>query len=172
MKKWIVLVLWFCAATVMAEQQSPIPVTNLVGTVLINKDAEEVSVDTLKGQTVALYFSASWCPPCRQFTPVLKEVYDEWKANDRPVEVILVSSDYSDRPHINYMKRYEMNWLTIPFMQPETRELPARFRVSGIPALVVLDPEGDVISYNGVSEVYMNGKEALDDWLAASKKED
>jgi thiol-disulfide isomerase/thioredoxin len=32
--------------------------------------------------TIALYFSAHWCPPCQQFTPILKKLYEQsWKSN-------------------------------------------------------------------------------------------
>ena len=27
-------------------------------------------------QLVCFYFSAHWCPPCRQFTPILKDFYE------------------------------------------------------------------------------------------------
>ena len=33
--------------------------------------------EALKGKKiVCFYFSASWCPPCRMFTPILKEFYE------------------------------------------------------------------------------------------------
>lgn len=32
-------------------------------------------------KVVALYFSAHWCPPCRQFTPVLKAVFLQLRHN-------------------------------------------------------------------------------------------
>ena len=36
---------------------------------LLNMDGESVSSDQLKKKYIGLYFSASWCGPCRKFTP-------------------------------------------------------------------------------------------------------
>lgn len=52
--------------------------------------------EALKGCThLGIYFSASWCPPCRGFTPVLAQVHDSVRA--RPdgggFRVLFVSAD-------------------------------------------------------------------------------
>ena len=47
------------------------------GTSLVRWDGSRVLTTALEGKIVALYFSAHWCPPCRQFTPVLKQFYNE-----------------------------------------------------------------------------------------------
>ena len=60
---------------------------------LIRADGTEAEAGVLKDKTVLVYFSAHWCPPCRRFTPELVKVYDEWKAAEKPVEVVFVSSD-------------------------------------------------------------------------------
>ena len=41
---------------------------------------------------VALYFSASWCPPCKIFSPLLREFYTA-AAKKNGLEVVYVSSD-------------------------------------------------------------------------------
>lgn len=42
-------------------------------------DGTEVGAEALDGKVLAVYFSASWCAPCKQFTPVLKKVYNKLK---------------------------------------------------------------------------------------------
>ena len=45
---------------------------------------------------VAVYFSAHWCPPCRQFAPALAQVYADMKAAGKKFEIVFVSSDQDE----------------------------------------------------------------------------
>lgn len=44
---------------------------------LVQSDGSEVTAEALEGKVLAVYFSASWCAPCKQFTPILKSVYNQ-----------------------------------------------------------------------------------------------
>lgn len=44
---------------------------------LCQADGSEVTAEALEGKVLAVYFSASWCAPCKQFTPILKSVYSK-----------------------------------------------------------------------------------------------
>ena len=61
--------------------------------------------EALQSKVVALYFSAGWCPPCNQFTPVLAEFYNELKENELPFEIVFVSSDKTASDMETYMKK-------------------------------------------------------------------
>jgi len=37
---------------------------------------------------ICLYFSASYCPPCVKFTPILANVYNELKKLNKDIEII------------------------------------------------------------------------------------
>lgn len=39
-----------------------------------------------------VYASAHWCPPCRQFTPMLAQFYTRMKAMGKPFEVVFARS--------------------------------------------------------------------------------
>jgi thiol-disulfide isomerase/thioredoxin len=47
-------------------------------------------LEPLDGKIVALYFSASWCGPCQQFTPLLKTFYTAIKRLGKPFEIVFV----------------------------------------------------------------------------------
>jgi len=99
---------------------------------------------------VMLYFSAHWCPPCRRFIPVLIELYKKIK-DEHNVELIFCSLDNSEDDYKEYIS--DMPWLCMPFEAPETKIMAKKYKVAGIPHLVVLDGSGNVINMDGTSEV-------------------
>jgi nucleoredoxin len=56
-------------------------------TVLVKSDGSCVKFSEITAPLIGLYFSAEWCPPCKIFTPILGEFYDEVKENDKQVSV-------------------------------------------------------------------------------------
>jgi nucleoredoxin len=49
----------------------------LAGKKLVKRDGSVHDVDQVlsSANVVAFYFSAHWCPPCRNFTPLLADFY-------------------------------------------------------------------------------------------------
>ena len=93
-------------------------VFGLIGQTLkkLEGDWNEVSADSsLEGKkVVAFYFSAHWCPPCRAFTPILKDAYEEYLKESSDIEIVFVSSDRSLEDMKEYMKSSHGKWLAIP----------------------------------------------------------
>ena len=100
------------------------------------------------GKLTLLYFSASWCGPCRNFTPKLVEFYNTYKKTGN-FEVVFVSCDHDEEGFTSYYSH--MPWPACPYEEGGSRErILGEFKVSGIPALKVLGPDGGVIEENAV----------------------
>lgn len=115
---------------------------------------------------ILLYFSAHWCPPCRQFTPLLVRIYHTF-LKPKNCEVVFVSSDHSVHEMMGYINEVQMPWRSLTYGDAAIAKLSQHFGVSGIPALIVLNSDGAVISKNGTSDVQMalqNGQDPLMRW--------
>ncbi|RDX85334.1 putative nucleoredoxin 1, partial [Mucuna pruriens] len=124
---------------------------------LLRNNGYQVKVDSLKGKKLGLYFSASWCGPCRRFTPTLVEVYNE-VAPKGDFEVVFVTADEDDESFNSYFSK--MPWLAIPFSDSETRNrLNELFDVRGIPHLALVDETGKVVTGDGVEVISEYGVE-------------
>jgi nucleoredoxin len=120
----------------------------LLGDKLLTESGETSTVDALSGKgAIALYFSAHWCPPCRGFTPQLAGWYSS-NLKAKGLEVVFISSDKDEDAFQEYFK--EMPWLALPYSDRTKKEaLSKKFKVNGIPSLVILDENGKVITKDG-----------------------
>jgi len=114
------------------------------------------AAEALQHKHVLLYFSANWCPPCRRFTPALKDFYEvaSRQAGGKKVEVIFVPSDEDEASARAYLRDHMGAWLMVPYGAPERWALKKRYgswagaerevlgtegKRSGIPTLVLVD---------------------------------
>eukprot|EP00879_Flechtneria_rotunda_P006558 GHRR01006891.1.p1 GENE.GHRR01006891.1~~GHRR01006891.1.p1 ORF type:complete len:208 (+),score=49.63 GHRR01006891.1:71-625(+) len=142
----------------------------LANKLLDTNNAEQVDLpvdEALPGKHVALYFSAHWCPPCRGFTPQLANIYSKLKKDGKEFEVVFVSMDRNQHEFNEYFAT--MPWLAVPFQDDQLRSVLSRkFKVNGIPHLVVLGPDGTVVSSNARSAVVTDPNGDKFPWAGAS----
>ncbi len=142
------------------------------GSELRDNKGATVSLDRLKGKIVGIYFSAHWCPPCRKFTPELVKFYNQLQKRNQPFEIVFVSSDKSEKNMYEYMQETKMDWLALPYGSPKKNTLSAKFSVSGIPTLVIIDAQGQTITRTGKQDVAGDNSKTFAKWEKAASKDD
>jgi len=146
-----------------AGSEVPFP---LLPALLENALGEKIASASLHGKTVALYFSAHWCPPCRAFTPSLVEFHKAHAAEN--FEIVFVSLDKSSGERATYIREVAMPWLMVAGARSKDGQaLADHFGVRGIPALIVLRPDGSLVTKDGRVDVTRDPAGALTVWQAA-----
>jgi nucleoredoxin len=120
----------------------PKPLDEALPKYVMEQDGDLVEFSSLKDKHVLLYFSAHWCPPCRQFTPQLSKAYTKLKeARGDDFEIIFCSADDSQEEFNEYFG--EMTFCALPYDDRQAKkDLSKSLNVRGIPTLVMLSPEG------------------------------
>jgi thiol-disulfide isomerase/thioredoxin len=93
------------------------------------------------------YYTASWCGPCKVFTPELIKFYNELKNEN--FEIVLISSDSDQKSMESYAAKNKMPWPQLKFSKLTTFNTKFNHGVRGIPSVIVCDLEGKIITSNG-----------------------
>lgn len=128
---------------------------------LLDASGSFLSSESLDKKYIGLYFSASWCGPCRKFTPKLVEFRNKFSDD---FEVILIGGDGTSKAQANYMKKYSMPWYAMQNQSTEAKFTSRFCEVKSIPYLVILDQDGNIITKNGKSDLMKMGDQALEVW--------
>ncbi|MGE3172341.1 MAG: thioredoxin-like domain-containing protein [Planctomycetota bacterium] len=144
----------------------------LEGKVVVAKTGKKARLDASKPpEYTVLYFSAGWCAPCSEFSPTLVDFYNDNKRHvGKRFQLIWISWDHTEEGMREYSRSERFPWLTVPWDQLANVPVTRAHDVSGIPSLVVLDRDSNVVvdSYDG--DTYTGATAALETFRELLKK--
>jgi len=93
---------------------------------------------------VLLDFWASWCIPCVEKIPQLKDLYNKY--NEKGLTIISISLDEDSAGWANTIKKYKLDgWLQVLNVQNKDT-LTSLYNVSTVPHFVLIDKQGKIIA--------------------------
>lgn len=97
-----------------------------------------------------LDFWASWCPPCRRENPNVVKAFQDYK--DKNFTILGISLDNNKDKWLKAIADDQLTWTHVSDLKYWDSEIPALYGVRGIPANVLLDPNGVIIAKNITGE--------------------
>jgi thiol-disulfide isomerase/thioredoxin len=129
------------------------------GFALATADGAAVDLEALRGRVVVLDFWATWCGPCKMALPLLHDVARWAKEQDLPVEVLTVNVWDRGEPDWrlkNVSKFWQEKGFTLPVVMDYTNQTAKDYKLTAIPATVVIRADGVVHSFHaGVDGNYV-----------------
>ena len=101
---------------------------------------EYITLEDLKGKIVVLDFWGTWCPPCVESVPELRNLHKRY-ARDGAFVLIGISSDRDAEVWKDFTDKNRMVW---PQYRDENRKIQNAFNIHAYPTYIVIDHEGIV----------------------------
>ena len=133
---------------------------------LENEDLVRYKLDPEKAiDHFLFYYSASWSPSCRKFTPELIDFYKKAKKQNSNFEIVFISRDESEKEMLAYVEKAKMPWPAIKYEEIDKLEFLKKAGGRGVPCISVLDSRGLILahSYRGKTR-YIGTQEPLNEF--------
>jgi len=117
-------------------------------------DGKHISLDSLAGKVVLIDFWATWCGPCREALPHIREIAHRFQ--EQPLVVISISLDKDDDKWKDFVQKNQMTW--IQYRDGSFNgQIAKSFGVTAIPATFTIDADG-VLEDQHVGDGNIEGK--------------
>jgi cytochrome c biogenesis protein CcmG/thiol:disulfide interchange protein DsbE len=114
---------------------------------LTDVDGHRVSLSQLKGKPVLINFWATWCVPCRDELPLIRDEYLAHRAEGLSVVAVNFGDESADTVR-KFWTKFDLQ--PAPFLDPDGRAATAygvALNNSGLPVSVLVARDGTVSSY-------------------------
>jgi thiol-disulfide isomerase/thioredoxin len=117
-------------------------------------NGQQISMDDLQGKVVLIDFWATWCGPCREALPHIRNVAKKFQGE--PLVILSVSLDTDEQKWKDFVAKNEMTWPQYydgGFIGPVAR----MFSVNAIPHTFTVDADG-VLQDEHIGDASIEGK--------------
>ena len=117
-------------------------------------DGQSMSIDGLQGKVVLVDFWATWCEPCREALPHIRDVARKFQG--QPLVILSVSLDEDEQKWKEFVAKNQMTW-------PQYRDggfagpIATMFAVRAIPHTFTIDADG-VLQEEHIGDASIEGK--------------
>jgi len=102
------------------------------------KEHQIVKLEDFKGKVAVLDFWATWCGPCRESIPALKNLNDAYKS--KGVQIMGITAEA--RPLVaDFAKHFDV---TYPMYLDTSKTANLAYNITALPTLVIVDKNGNV----------------------------
>ncbi|CAG5928908.1 unnamed protein product [Menidia menidia] len=144
-----------------------------------NSDQDELNTEReiigiLENRILLLFFACAECEKCQKFVPVLNNFFKRLKdpiyiEYPKLLALVYISLDQSEQQQEKFLRELHKKMLFVAFEDPYRKELQAMFRVKDTPTVVVLRPDGSVLSPNAVRDISRLGTHCFRDWQESAE---
>lgn len=111
-----------------------------------NELHKPISLESIKGTYTLIDFWASWCPPCRTESLLLKELYNAY--NPKGLQILSISLDSNENRWLNALKLDQRSWPNVSTLQGFKTPAAIEYGISSLPFNLLIDAEGKIIAAN------------------------
>jgi thiol-disulfide isomerase/thioredoxin len=116
------------------------------GFVSADTAGKKIDLKGYRGKYTIVEFWASWCPPCREESPTLVRLYNEYK--DKGFALLSVSIDKNTTAWKNAIRQDGYTWGNVCDLNGYGGPTAALYTVTAIPNSFLLDKNGRIIAKN------------------------
>jgi thiol-disulfide isomerase/thioredoxin len=121
---------------------------------LTTLDGQTLTLESLAGKVVLIDFWATWCGPCREALPHIRQIAK--KFDGQPFVVLSISLDSDEDKWKEFVGKNGMTWMQYRDGGFDGR-ISRQFSVNGIPATFTIDADG-VLEDQHVGDADIEGK--------------
>lgn len=114
---------------------------------LENDKGETYSLVDFQGKVVYLDLWASWCGPCREEVPALRDIYEKYKSDDRIVIIGIAVHDRYD-PWKKALEEDKPDWLQLYDADGIVAQA---YEANAIPRYILIDKKGNIVDMSAPS---------------------
>jgi peroxiredoxin len=104
-------------------------------------DGREVDLSRMRGRVVLIDYWATYCVPCVETIPQLKDTYE--KFHSRGFEIVGISADKDEKALNRYVQEHELPWPQY-FERQGPQDFEAKFAIDSLPTLWLVDKKGNL----------------------------